>query len=129
MASDSPDRNLPCPCGSGIEYKRCHGSIVDPATSPGNIPINATAAKLGLARFPGQLQQLHIMNQFPSEDPRSLVPPGGAPEMRQVVFVLKRPGFPLVGERQLVFKWIVGDSHLAICQPTFCLAAQTSIGY
>jgi hypothetical protein len=120
MVSDSPEANLPCHCGSGIEYKRCHGSIVDPAKSPGNLPVDATEAKAALAGFPGQLQQLHVMNQFPSEDPRSLVPPGGAPGMYEVVFVLKRPGFPLIGERQVSFSsGLLGDSHLAICRPAF----------
>jgi hypothetical protein len=40
--------------------------------------------------------------------------------MYEVVFVLKRPGFPLVGERQVLFSsGLSGDSHVAICQPAF----------
>ena len=40
--------------------------------------------------------------------------------MYEVVFVLKRPSFPLVGERQVSFSsGLSGDSHLAICQPAF----------
>jgi hypothetical protein len=72
--SDTQDENSTCFCGSGIEYKRCHGSIVDPAKS-GNLSLHATEFRTGLVGFPGQLQQLHVVNQFPSEDPRSSVPP------------------------------------------------------
>jgi hypothetical protein len=120
MMTDPTDQNSPCSCGSGIEFKRCHGSIVDPVRSPGNLPLNATAFRAGLAGFPGQLQQLHIVNQFPSNDARSSIPSGGAPGMYEVVFVLKRPGFPLVGERQVSFSsGLVGDSHLGIRPPAF----------
>jgi uncharacterized protein len=24
--ADQPDRNAPCPCGSGKKYKKCHGA-------------------------------------------------------------------------------------------------------
>ena len=24
---DTPDRNAPCPCGSGKKYKHCHGKL------------------------------------------------------------------------------------------------------
>ena len=118
--TDARDEDSPCSCGSGIGYKRCHGSIVDPARSPGNLPLNATEFRAGLAGFPAQLQQLHVVNQFPSDDARSSIPSGGAPGMYEVVFVLKRPGFPLVGERQVSFSsGLLGDSHLGICPPAF----------
>ncbi len=120
MANGRPDGSSLCPCGSGIEYKRCHGSLVDPAKSPGNLPIGAAETRAPLTGFPGQLQQLHVMNQFPGDDPRSVVPPEGAPGMYEVVFVLKRPSVPLVGERNVSFSsGLSGDSHLAICQPAF----------
>jgi hypothetical protein len=120
MMTDPTGENSPCSCGSGIEFKRCHGSIVDPVRSPGNLPLNATEFRAGLAGFPGQLQQLHVVNQFPSNDARSSIPSGGAPGMYEVVFVLKRPGFPLVGERQVSFSsGLLGDSHLGICPPAF----------
>jgi hypothetical protein len=126
--SDMQDGTSLCTCGSGIEYKRCHGSIVDPAKSPGNLPLGATETKAALGGFPGQLQQLHVMNQFPSDDPRSVVPPGGAPGMYEVIFVLKRPGIPLVGERQVSFSsGLSGDSHLAICQPAFTPAGGPNV--
>jgi hypothetical protein len=109
------DENVLCPCGSGIERKRCHGSIVDPATAPGNLPLDATETKATLMGFPGQLQQLHVMNQFPPEDPRSRVPPIGTHGTYEVIFILKRPGFPLVGEYQLSFsQGLTGNSHLAV---------------
>jgi hypothetical protein len=115
VMDNQPIENVLCPCGSGIERKRCHGSIVDPATSSGNLPLNATETKATLTGFPGQLQQLHVMNQFPPEDPRSRVPPIGTFGTYEVIFVLKRPGFPLVGEYQLSFsQGLTGDSHLAV---------------
>lgn len=98
MSDAAPEDPL-CPCGSGLKLKRCHGSIIDPAKAAGNLPLNATAFRAGLAGFPGQLQQMHVVNQFPDDDPRSSVPAQGAPGLYEVVFVLKRPGFPLVGER------------------------------
>jgi hypothetical protein len=109
------DENVLCPCGSGIERKRCHGSIVDPATAPGNLPLDATETKATLMGFPGQLQQFHVMNQFPPEDPCSRVPPIGTHGTYEVIFILKRPGFPLVGEYQLSFsQGLTGNSHLAV---------------
>ena len=118
--SAATGQNASCSCGSGIAFNRCHGSIIDPVSSAGNLPLNATEFSTGLAGFPGQLQQLHVVNQFPSDDPRSLIPSGGAPGMYEVTFVLKRPGFPLVGERQVSFSsGLLGDSHLAICPPAY----------
>lgn len=37
----TPQRNDPCPCGSGKKYKKCHGASVP----PGAEPIPATAEK------------------------------------------------------------------------------------
>lgn len=28
VMSREPGRNEPCPCGSGLKYKKCHGDIV-----------------------------------------------------------------------------------------------------
>lgn len=118
--STTPADNSPCTCGSGLEYRRCHGSIIDPLKVQGNLPLNATEFRTGYAGFPGQLQQLHVVNQFAPDDPLSKIPALGGPGMYEVIFVLKRPGFPLVGERQLSFaSGLLGDSHLAICPPAF----------
>jgi SEC-C motif len=120
IMSNVTDEDSLCSCGSGLKFKRCHGSIVDPAQSPGNLPLNATEFKAGLAGFPGQPQQLHVVNQYPDDDPRSSVPSQGAPGLYEVVFVLKRPGLPLVAERQVSFSsGLLGDSHLGICPPAF----------
>ena len=119
MSAVAPEDPL-CPCGSGLKLKRCHGSIIDPAKAAGNLPLNATAFRAGLAGFPGQLQQMHVVNQFPDDDPRSSVPAQGTPGLYEVVFVLKRPGFPLVGERQVSFSnGLLGDSHLGIRPPAY----------
>lgn len=47
-------RNDLCPCGSGLNYKRCHGSVVDPKLSGGNSPLNVTFLGTILGGFPGQ---------------------------------------------------------------------------
>lgn len=118
--SDGTQEDALCPCGSGLRLKRCHGSILDPAKAVGNLPLNATSLRTGLVGFPGQLQQMHVMNQFPPDDPRSSAPLQGAPGLYEVVFVLKRPGFPLMGERQMSFSnGLQGDSHLGIRPPAF----------
>ncbi|MFO1322740.1 MAG: tetratricopeptide repeat protein [Burkholderiales bacterium] len=41
-------RNDPCPCGSGLRYKQCHGRIAAPAPEPGSESLPAdTLARLG----------------------------------------------------------------------------------
>lgn len=113
-------RNDPCPCGSGLKYKRCHGSVVDPKLSVGNAPLNATAAGAILGGFPGQHQQFHAIFRFKEGDPRNDLPVMGAPGDYEVTFVLRRPGFPLLPEKQISFSvGHLGDSHLAIAKPAF----------
>lgn len=48
-------RNDPCPCGSNKKYKRCHGSIVPPATS---IPINLHDIKLKIAQIEAKRKRI-----------------------------------------------------------------------
>jgi SEC-C motif len=96
-------RNDACPCGSGLKYKRCHGSVVEPKTAPGNLALGATQAGLQIAGFPGQHQQFHQIFRFKEGDPRNDLPIEGAPGDYKVVFVLKRPGYPLHPERQISF--------------------------
>ena len=50
MSDAAPDDAL-CPCGSGLKLKRCQGSIIDRAKAAGNLPLNATAFRTGLAGF------------------------------------------------------------------------------
>jgi hypothetical protein len=124
MLSDSGKvgRNHQCPCGSGLKYKRCHGSIVDPRTGPGNLELDATEGRLSLGSFPGQHQKLHQMFRFKAGDPRNDLPPLGSTCDYEVVFVLQRPGYALLPERQISFSaGHAGDSHLAISQPAFKL--------
>lgn len=110
----------PCPCGSGLEYKRCHGSVVDPKKSPGNMPLDATTMTVPIGGFPAQHQQMHQIFRFNGDDPRNNLPVEGAPGSYEVVFVLRRPGYPLLPERQISFSTgHLGDSHLAISKPAF----------
>lgn len=113
-------RNDACPCGSGLKYKRCHGSVVEPKTAPGNLALGATQAGLQIGGFPGQHQQFHQIFRFKEGDPRNDLPIEGAPGDYKVVFVLKRPGYPLHPERQISFSsGHLGDSHVAISKPAF----------
>ena len=48
MSDVGPEDPL-CLCGSGLKHRRCHGSIVDPVKAAGNLPLNATAFRTGLA--------------------------------------------------------------------------------
>lgn len=109
-----------CHCGSGLKFASCHGSIIDPLTSPGNIPLNATQANLGPMGFPGQHQHIHVINRFSDGDPRNAIPASGGPGLYQVVFVLHRPGYQLMPEGRFAFSsGLEGDSHLAMSKPAF----------
>jgi hypothetical protein len=110
----------PCHCGSGLKFGRCHGSITDPLTSPGNLPLDATQANLGVMGFPGQHQHIHIINRFKDGDPRNAIPASGGEGLYEVVFVLHRPGYQLMPEGRFSFSsGLEGDSHLAISKPAF----------
>ncbi len=117
-------RNDPCPCGSGLKYKKCCGSVLrestrEQAAKTGLPPfqINATLPPMGL---PGHHQQIHIVNQFKGDDPRNTAPLGGSPGEYEVTFVLGRPGFSLQPEGHASFaNGLKGDSHLAITKPAF----------
>src|SRR5690242_226052 len=90
--SQGPGRNDPCPCGSGLKYKKCCGSVLredtrEQAAKTGLSPTqsSATLPPMGL---PGQHQQLHLINQFKGDDPRNNAPLGGSPGEFEVTFVL-----------------------------------------
>jgi len=102
-------RNEPCPCGSGLKFKRCHGSVVSPAHDPGNLALDATTTTVGLMGF-----------RFKEGDARNSIPVEGIPGLYQVTFVLSRPGYSLVPEGSYSFSGgLDGDSHLAITKPAF----------
>jgi hypothetical protein len=70
--------------------------------------------------FPGQHQEIHIVNRFKEGDARNAIPVEGIPGLYQVLFVLGRPGFSLVPEYSYSFSdGLDGDSHLAIAKPAF----------
>jgi hypothetical protein len=110
----------PCHCGSGLKFGRCHGSINDPLTSAGNLPLDATQANLELMGFPGQHQHIHVINRFKVGDQRNAIPASGTHGFYEVTFVLHRPGYQLMPEGQFSFSGgLEGDSHLAISKPAF----------
>jgi hypothetical protein len=117
-------RNDLCPCGSGLKYKKCCGSVLREsnraeAARTGLSPTqrNAILPPMGL---PGHHQQIHIVNQFKGDDPRNSAPLGGSPGEYEVTFVLGRPGFSLQPEGNVSFaNGLRGNSHLAITKPAF----------
>ena len=40
----APQRNAPCPCGSGLRYKHCHGQAGAAASGAAAAPLARTAA-------------------------------------------------------------------------------------
>jgi hypothetical protein len=120
MSKDEP-KDL-CHCGSGLPYRRCHGSVLK---SPGEIPVgkrdpNAPVERVSLVGFPGTYQTLHALYRFKGDDPRNTLPLGGSPGLYEVTFILHRPGYKLQQEHQFYFSsGLRGDSHLAISKPAF----------
>jgi hypothetical protein len=115
-------RNDLCPCGSGLKYKRCHGSVLNsPAEIPkGTTPPDSREERVSLVGFPGTYQTLHQIYQFKGDDPRNHLPLGGSPGLYEVTFILHRPGYKLQREGQLSFaSGLRGDSHLAITRPAY----------
>ncbi len=46
---NTPGRNDPCPCGSGLKYKKCHGKVIPIAMTHGKvIPIAMTGPEKAL---------------------------------------------------------------------------------
>jgi hypothetical protein len=111
-----------CSCGSGLPFRRCHGSVMNNA---GEIPLgkgdpNAPEERVSLVGFPGTYQTLHMVYRFKGNDPRNTLPPGGTPGMYEVTFILHRPGYKLQNEHNLSFSsGLRGDSHLAISKPAY----------
>lgn len=119
-----PGRNDPCPCGSGLKYKKCCGSVLKESTrgeaAKSGLSPTQTSATLPPMGLPGQHQQIHLLNQFKGDDPRNRTPLGGSAGEYEVTFVLGRPGFSLQPEGHLSFaNGLKGDSHLAITKPAF----------
>jgi hypothetical protein len=124
METQKPERNGPCPCGSGLKYKKCCGSVLREANreeiATQGLPPNATTATMPLMGLPGEQQQVHLVNQFKGDDPRNRTPLGGSPGEYVVTFVLGRPGYSQLPEGNLSFaNGLRGDSHLAITRPAF----------
>lgn len=116
-------RNDPCPCGSGLKYKKCCGSVLRgdlPAPARIGLPPNQMDAKITLMGLAGAAEQLHLINRFVDGDARNAIPMSGTDGQYQVTFVLARPGFALFPERQFSFaNGLKGNSHLAITKPAF----------
>lgn len=120
-------RNDPCPCGSGKKYKRCCGSLAGVQPKHGDGPVQpktasaATEMQVPPTGLPGQYQHLTTVFRFaPLSDPRNQIRPQGVPGEYQVTFVLQRPGYNLLAERQYSYaSGLRGNSHLAIAKPAF----------
>ncbi len=119
-------RNEPCPCGSGLKYKRCHlgvgrkmsnGPIDPPPSQPTTAvpPATANTVSQEVPRdalgVPGAHYQLWVRNVRRGEDPRSAFQ--NQPDKYRVVFTLSR--HPL-DKQNLDFKG-AGDSFIQIAKP------------
>ena len=119
-------RNEPCPCNSGKKYKHCHGAAQPALGRPGEpakpeIPLSQEARFKPMG-MPGLTQHLVSAFRFRDPaDPRNLSGPAGLAGKYKVTFVLNRPGYALLPERQhsFVSDNLKGDSHLAIVRPAF----------
>ncbi len=120
-------RNDPCPCGSGIKFKKCHGSPVSsvgptkpksPSTQLENargLAPDQTTASVQLGGFPGQSQRYVVVNEFKDGRPSN---PAGHEGEYKVVFVFSRPGRAQRGDREISFDLSAeGDSHLSLNAP------------
>ena len=86
---------------------------------PETMPTSTEVRTMGL---PGQAQHFTVAYHFADrDDPRNVGGPRGFPGKYKVTFVLARPGFSLVPEREHRFAGdkLRGDSHLAITKPAF----------
>ena len=121
----SVGRNDPCPCGSGLKYKKCHGGPLPPAgprpkrLEPDLLMTGALSPKTEsfnakLLGFPGQQQYIVIVNEFKPEAQRLSSPVGHSGDYR-VVFVLSKPGHTPHGDRSISFDLgAQGDSHISL---------------
>ena len=125
-------RNVPCPCGSGKKYQKCHGSLQNASTARRFYPVAVEAtipakaapkisAQLPPKGLPGIQQALVVVPRFADpNDPRNQGGPQGRPGAYEVIFTLSRPGFPLTQEREITSADdLSGNSHLAIAKPAF----------
>ena len=86
----------------------------------GTLSPQARSANVQFVGLPGEHEQIHLINRFVEGDPRNSIPISGAPGLYTVTFVLGRPGYYQVPERQFSFSnGLQGDSHLAIAKPAF----------
>jgi hypothetical protein len=111
-----------CPCGSGKKYKKCHGNADrDNRMKVAQNEPNKSEVRLEPMGVPGQAQHIIFVAQFADPaDPRNASGPSGQPGKYKVVFVLNRPGYPLLSEHRRAFSnELKGDSHLAILRPAF----------
>jgi len=85
------------------------------------VPKNVKNVDLPLIGLTGQLQHIISVNQFKDlKDPRNAGGPSGIAGEYKVTFVLSRPGFNLLPERNYSFvSGLKGDSHLATAKPAF----------
>jgi hypothetical protein len=117
------ERNRPCPCGSGRKYKHCCGDPTRQRARPPEVLAVTTlpAAQLTVPGLPGEQVTLIVEPQFPDPaDPRNTRGPSGLPGDYRVTFVLARPGFALVPERDSKpVSELEGDSHVAVSKPAF----------
>jgi hypothetical protein len=126
-------RNDPCPCDSGKKYKTCclskvaspqlsHVGTDSPRVRPG--PRISIDVGLGGTDF----QVVAIPGMHPPDLPRGRGGPGGMPGNYKVIFILGRPGYPLLPEREFVGSHHNhGTSHVIISSRTTSAGKRSEI--
>lgn len=118
MSSPKLGRNEPCHCGSGKKFKKCHGAF-QPArvSAPTEIPLDATSGELSHSGFPGEHQNLTLVNTFRSDLGIGSTHEGDVGKY-DLVFVLVRPCFAPKSDREVDFDLAAkGNSHVSISSP------------
>jgi hypothetical protein len=122
-----PGKRKKCWCGSGKKQKNCH------PTPPGR-PVAAAAAEVEAVRLvavtkapearpkawgvPGEEYKLWVVPVMKGQNRPGPAELGGKPGLYKVQFLLSRPGYPIMGEREHKFiDDVVGDSHIVIAKP------------
>src|ERR1700677_3503453 len=114
-----PDRNQPCPCGSGKKFRWCCGTRKKLGKKPSHMSLQPKQVSVQVTpiNFRGENARTTMVPIFPEGDERNLSSPAG-PGKYTITFILSRPRHVVVSES--VHNWsdvVKNDSHLAITQP------------
>src|ERR1035441_8589033 len=111
-------RNEPCPCGSGIKYKRCHGKeppvqLPLPEKKLTQEPVSRTSIPSERLGLPGAAYQLYAQGRKKSEKPQ--LPRQNLQDDYKIVLTLSRT---VSTSHELAFEpQVPGDSFVQLVKP------------